>query len=101
MNDTNDGFASFLLLIIMVAGYLLPFWIALYRKHSFRWVILVLTIGAGWTGILWIASLAWAVWPNDKSLADPLLGNVTGNGERNVGHTLGEVDFAREESRKK
>ncbi len=98
MNDTSDNIGSLFFLIIIAGGYLLPFWIALYRKHSYKWVILALTIGAGWTGFLWIASLAWAVWPYNKSLADPLLGNVTGTGERNAGHTLGEVDYEREKS---
>jgi len=29
--------------------------------------------------------------PQNKSLADPLLGNPTGTGHRNAGHTLGEM----------
>ena len=100
MANGNEDFGSFFGLIIILGGYLLPFWVALYRKHSYKWVILALTIGGGWTGLLWVASLVWAVWPYDKSLADPLLGNVTGEGERNIGHTLGEVDYGREESYK-
>ena len=63
--------------ILLITGYLLPFWIALYRNHVYKWVILVLTIGGGWTGFLWLGSLVWAVWPDNKSLVDPLAGNVT------------------------
>ena len=100
MDNTNDSIGILFFYIVMLGGYLLPFWIALYRKHSYKWVILALIIGGGWTGLLWIASLVWAVWPYNKSLADPLLGNVTGTGERNAGHTLGEMEYAREESYK-
>lgn len=92
--DNNDGSGIIFIFIIV---YLLPFWIALYRKHHYKWVILALTLGGGWTGFLWIASLVWSVWPDNKSLADPIIGNVTGEGERNIGHTLGEIDYGREQ----
>jgi uncharacterized membrane protein YhaH (DUF805 family) len=59
-------------------------------------VILLVNIFAGWTGIGWVAILIWASWPRAKSLADPILSNPTGLGARNVGHTLGEVDGARQ-----
>ena len=68
---------EYILPILFIIGYLLPFWIALYRHHVYKWVILVLTIGGGWTGFLWLGSLVWAVWPDNKSLVDPLAGNVT------------------------
>ncbi len=45
----------------------------------------------GASGVGWLIAFVWAVWPQDKSLADPLLGNPTGTGRRNAGHTLGEM----------
>jgi hypothetical protein len=74
--------------------FFLPTTIAFARGHEYRAIILVLNL-FGWTGVCWLASLVWAVWPANKSLADPILGNVTGIGEPNVGDTLGEVEFGR------
>ena len=82
---------SFLLLgILCVLVALLPAIIAFWRNHSYRWVILALTIFC-WTGIVWVIALAWAIWPSNKSLADPVIGNPTGTGLRNVGDTGREV----------
>ena len=82
---------SFLLLgILCVLVALLPAIIAFWRNHSYRWVILALSIFC-WTGIVWVIALAWAIWPSNKSLADPVIGNPTGTGLRNVGDTGREV----------
>ena len=40
-------------------------------------------------GFPWLAAFIWAVWPSDKSLIDPIAGNVTGKGSRNSGDTFG------------
>jgi len=83
---------DFILLILLIGGYLLPFWIALYRNHMYKWVILALTIGGGWTGLLWVGSLVWAVWPDHKTLVDPLMGNIMGRGKSDPIEKKGE-DF--------
>ena len=40
-------------------------------------------------GLGYFVALAWAVWPEEKSILDPVLGNPTGLGVRNVGDTFG------------
>ena len=33
------------------------------------------------------------MWPSEKSLIDPIAGNVTGKGLRNSGDTIGSINF--------
>jgi Superinfection immunity protein len=80
-------------IIIMASFYLLPTVIAYWRKHAYRHVIFALNILGGVTGVGWIVAIIWAVWPSNKSLVDPVLGNVTGTGYRNAGDTMGAVSF--------
>jgi T4 superinfection immunity protein len=82
------------LILIVALIFFLPSIIALARGHEYRTIIVVLNL-FGWTGVCWLGSLVWAVWPANKSLIDPILGNVTGLGERNAGDTLGEVEFGK------
>ena len=91
----NNDFNPTLILWIILAGgfYLLPTIVALWRRHAYRWVIFALNVIGGATGIGWIVAIIWAVWPSDKSLTDPVLGNPTGKGYRNTGDTMGAVSF--------
>ena len=84
----------FALLVTLAASlYFAPAIIAYKRKHSYKLVILGLN-AIGFVGIVpWIAAFMWAAWPSDKSLIDPLAGNVTGKGRRNSGDTLGGVSY--------
>jgi hypothetical protein len=50
-------------LVLVLAAYFVPAFIAFSRGHRYKWVITVLSIAGGWTGFLWIVALAWAVWP--------------------------------------
>lgn len=85
-----------LLLIVLLLLYYVPFAVALLRRHQYKWVILGINT-IGFVGIApWIIAFVWAVWPRNKSLADPLAGNVTGLGRRNVGDTYGSVQFGAE-----
>jgi hypothetical protein len=76
------------LLIILI--YFIPTLVAFHRDHAYRFVITVINICTGWTGIGYLAALLWAVWPADRALAEPLIGNVTGTGNRNLGDVIGE-----------
>ncbi|WP_170116495.1 superinfection immunity protein [Devosia submarina] len=76
---------------LLIALYFLPAIIAFRRSHTYKWVIFALTLAGGWTGLCWVAALVWAVFPSDKSWADPLAGNPTGLGRRNAGDTWGAV----------
>lgn len=79
----------------LIALLLLPYIIARRRGHAYCNVILVLCF-CGFTGIAWVIALIWAIYPSEKSLIDPILGNPTGVGVRNVGDTLGSVQYGRE-----
>src|SRR5713101_3391550 len=93
---SQDNFLVVLALVVGLAAYFLPTLIAFYREHDYRFVIFAINIIAAWTVFAWVGVLVWAVWPAEKSLADPVLGNVTGKGYRNVGDTLGAVDYGRQ-----
>jgi hypothetical protein len=77
------------LFLLLVYG--LPTYIAFKRNHEFKWIIMAINVVLGASGLGWLIAFVWAVWPQDKSFADPLLGNPTGTGRRNAGHTLGEM----------
>ena len=81
-----------LLCIVVLAIWLLPTIIAFKRGHAYKWIILVISI----LGPLWIVALVWAIFPSDKSLIDPVVGNVTGLGQRNAGDTIGAAKFGAE-----
>jgi hypothetical protein len=91
MNDINPG--GIVQLVLMLTFYLVPSIVAYRRGHHYRHVILAVNVIGGTTGIGWAVAMVWAAWPVDKSLADPVLGNVTGKGYRNAGDTLGAVSF--------
>lgn len=96
--DRNNDFGGLLIALVAVLGaalYALPSIIAIARGHAYRWVILAINLVAGWTLLGWLGSMVWAVWPSEKALVDPLLGSVTGTGERNAGDVLGEGDVSR------
>lgn len=62
-------FAVIMAIAILVA--LIPFFIANYRDHRYRWVILVLCLFAP-AGIPWLIAMVWAVWPQDRSALSPI-----------------------------
>lgn len=47
--------------------YLLPFYIAAYRKHNNGVAIFALNLFTGWSFIGWVASLVWALTDNVKA----------------------------------
>ena len=74
---------------IFLALYFLPAYIAFKRKHHYKFVILAFNI----SGVFWVVALVWALYPSEKSLIDPIIGNVTGLGKRNTGDTVGSVVY--------
>ena len=46
------------------------------RNHTYKWVILGINTFAIAAGVPWLAAFIWAVWPTNKSLIDPIAGNV-------------------------
>ena len=82
--------------LILLALYFIPTFIALQRRHSYKWVILGINTFAIAGGFPWLIAFIWAVWPENKSLIDPIAGNVTGKGTRNSGDTVGSLEYGRE-----
>jgi hypothetical protein len=78
--------------IVALPVFFAPSIIAYRRKHAYFGVIVGLNI-FGFTGILWLVAFIWAVFPSNKSLIDPILGNVTGTGVRNTGDTVGAIKY--------
>lgn len=58
MNDTDDFLAVLVLLALII--FLLPTLVAFWRRHPNRWVIGLLNVFLGATGIVWFACLIWA-----------------------------------------
>ena len=82
--------------LFLLVIYFIPTFIAFHRKHSYKWVILGINTFAIAAGLPWLAAFIWAVLPTNKSLIDPIAGNVTGKGTRNSGDTLGSLEYGRE-----
>lgn len=109
VNDKNMGLESSPLLNIsggLISGLLLTplfilflilvftiFWfpsdVAKMRGHSYTTLIQILNIAGLFLGVPWFIAAAWAIFPSEKSLIDPIVGNVTGLGRRNAGDTIG------------
>lgn len=88
----KDFYLNILAIIAMLPIFFIPSIIAYRRKHAYFGIIVGLNI-FGFTGFLWIAAFIWAVFPSNKSLLDPFLGNVTGTGVRNTGDTVGAIKY--------
>lgn len=89
---TIDHIFALLGIIIALPLYFIPSIIAYKRKHAYFGIIIGLNI-FGFTGLLWLVAFIWAVFPSNKSLIDPFLGNVTGTGVRNTGDTVGAIKY--------
>ena len=47
--------------LILIAIALLPAIVAFSRGHRHPWVILLLNLFFGWTGVVWVGTLIWAL----------------------------------------
>jgi Superinfection immunity protein len=83
------------LAILLIALYFLPTIIAYRRHHAYKGIIFVINLVFGLTGLGWAGSLIWAIFPAEKSLIDPFVGNPTGTGIRNAGDTLGSAAYGK------
>lgn len=88
-STTAWGVGISTIIIIAIIISLLPIIIAFKRQHHYKWIIVVLCLFP--IGITWLIAFIWSLWPQEKSLIDPLAGNVTGLGKRNAGDTAGSV----------
>lgn len=74
----------------MIVFYFAPTVLAFGRGHAYRWVIGAVNLVAGWTLMGWLVCAVWAVWPRERALAEPLIGNPTGTGARTLGAVLND-----------
>ena len=49
------------IMLFILFLYFLPTVIAISRDHNNKVAIFILNIAGGWTGVLWLAALVWAV----------------------------------------
>jgi Superinfection immunity protein/Short C-terminal domain len=63
---SGDTFVLILLLIVLII-YFVPTVVAFSRKHPNRWMIAVINIVFGGTGLGWLGSLVWALNAIHKS----------------------------------
>ena len=78
-----------ILAVVVIALYFVPTIIAYRRDHGYKGIILAINLVLGASGLGYLVALVWAIWPQEKSILDPVLGNPTGLGVRNVGDTFG------------
>ena len=99
-NDTvlQNAFVGAIIGPILIGGAILfflvfsfPSIVAKRRGHAYTSLIQILNIAGLFTGITWFIAAAWAIFPSEKSLIDPIVGNVTGLGRRNAGDTVGSA----------
>lgn len=79
-------------LILLYVVFWFPSIVAKRRGHAYTSIIQVLNIAAAFTGLTWFIAAAWAIFPSEKSLIDPVVGNPTGLGRRNAGDTIGAAE---------
>ena len=56
--------------LFLLTIYFIPTFIAFYRRHTYKWVILGINTFAIAAGVPWLAAL-FGQFPNNKSLIDP------------------------------
>lgn len=79
-------------LILLYVIFWFPSIVAKRRGHAYTSIIQVLNIAAAFTGLTWFIAAGWAIFPSEKSLIDPVVGNPTGLGRRNAGDTIGAAE---------
>ena len=94
-NSFSGGLVAPLAIIGLILLYVI-FWfpsiVAKQRGHAYTSIIQILNIATLFTGITWFIAAAWAIFPSEKSLIDPVVGNPTGLGRRNAGDTIGSAE---------
>lgn len=85
---------AIIFLLFLMPIFLIPIIVSFKRNHEYRWVILALCLTGPLTaGMTWIIAIIWALYPSNKTLIDPFVGNPTGRGYRNSGDTFGEAKY--------
>lgn len=65
--DVKGVLITFAIAYIALWIYFIPVRIAENKNHPYKTPIVILTIFAGWSGVLWIAALIWCFIDHEKS----------------------------------
>ena len=68
-----------LIIALACAFYLLPATIAAFRDHASAWGIFVLNLLLGWSGIMWIVALIWALSNKGQAVQQTVIVNNHNN----------------------
>jgi hypothetical protein len=63
---------------LLIAAYLLPFVVAVSRRHRQRLAIFCLNLLLGWTLLGWIAALVWACTSDVEAKREPKSKTIVG-----------------------
>lgn len=72
MDDIESIYNGYVL-ILMLIGFIgvivafIPTYIAFGRKNPYKWIILIINIFIGWTGIGWLILLIYTLFPKKKN----------------------------------
>jgi hypothetical protein len=78
MDDIESIYNGYVL-ILMLIGFIgvivafIPTYIAFGRKNPYKWIILIINIFIGWTGIGWLILLIYTLFPKKRTIVDPIL----------------------------
>lgn len=61
-----EGFAFFVLALVLIPAYFVPCFIAYKKNHKFKKQILLLNIFLGFSYVGWVAALIWASLDNEQ-----------------------------------
>lgn len=69
----RDPDEALLFTLFVIGGffYFLPSTIAFIRVHRYRWIILLVNMFVGWTGLGLLVLFAWSIWPKNSALNPP------------------------------
>lgn len=85
MDDIESIYNGYVL-ILRLTGFIgiivafIPTYIVFGRKNPYKWIILILNMFIGWTGIGWLILLLYTLFPKKRTIVDPILdptGTVT------------------------
>lgn len=73
-----------ILISLIIAIYLLPAILAAVRGHASAWGIFALNLLLGWSGIVWIIALVWALSNKGQSVQQTVIINERGEASQPI-----------------
>ena len=80
MFDTNDLGTDIVMLALCIIAfiiYLIPSWIAVKRNHTNKVALIIANVLLGWSGVVWVGCLIWAVWKSGDNAGNITIINAT------------------------